>query len=69
MRNSNGKAHDVNDGKFHQLDRHCDLFRTIAVLNNYPGFNMNIKEIIGNYKCSLLAKDLFDSLSASFALI
>ena len=33
MKNSNKKAHYVTDGKLHQLERHCDLFRTIAVLN------------------------------------
>ena len=32
MRNNNAKTHYVNDGKFNQLDRHGDLFRTIAVL-------------------------------------
>ena len=42
-----------------QLERHCDLLRTIAVLNTVPVSNINIKEIIGNYECSSLAKSLF----------
>ena len=53
MRNSNTKTHYINDSKLHQLDRHCDLFGTIAVLNTIPGSNINIKEITDNYECSL----------------
>ena len=60
MRNSNTKAHHVNDSKFHQLERHCDFFRTVDVLNIVPGSNIIIKEIIGNYECSSLAKGLFN---------
>ena len=61
MKNSNTKAHSVTDGKSHQLERHCDLFRKIAVLNTVPGSNINIKKIIGNYECSSLARSLFDA--------
>ena len=42
-------------------ERHCDLFRTIAVLNTVPGSNISIKEIIGNYACCSLARSLFDA--------
>ena len=59
IKNSNTNAHYVTDGKLHQLERHCDLFRTIAVLNTNPGSNKNIKEITGNYECSSLARSLF----------
>ena len=55
-KNSNTKAHYVTDGKLHQLERHCDLFRTIAVLNTVPGSNINIKRVIGNVECSSLAR-------------
>ena len=61
MKNSNTKAHYVTDGKSHQLERHCDLFRKIAVLNTVPGSNIKIKKIIGNYECSSLARSLFDA--------
>ena len=61
MKNSNTKTHYVTDRKLHQLKRHCDLFRTIAVLNTVPGSNINIKEVIGNYECSSLARNLFDA--------
>ena len=61
MKNSKTKAHYVTDGKLDQLERYCDLFRTIAVLNTIPGNNINIKEIIGNYECSSLARTLFDA--------
>ena len=61
MENSITQAHYVTDGKLHQLERHCDLFRTIAVLNTVPDSNINIKEIIGNYECSSSARSLFDS--------
>ena len=40
---------------------YCDLFRTIAVLNTVPATNLNIKEIIGNYKCSSLARSWLDA--------
>ena len=60
MKNRNTKAHYVTDGKLQQLERHCDLFRTIAVLNTVPGSNINIKEIIENYECSSLTRSLFD---------
>ena len=63
MKNSNTKAHYLTDGKWHQLERHCWFFRTIAVLNTAPGSNINIKEIIGNYECSSLARRLFDASS------
>ena len=32
MKNSYTKVHYVTEGKLHQLDRHCDFFRTIAVV-------------------------------------
>ena len=60
MRNSNRKAHYVTEDKLHQLERHCDLLRAIAVLNTIPGGNINIKLIISNYECSSLARSLFD---------
>ena len=37
------------------------MLRTIAVLNTIPGSNMNIKEIICNYECALLARSLTDA--------
>ena len=49
MKNSNTNDHYVTDSKLHQLDRHCDLLRTIVVLDTVPGSNINIKEIIENY--------------------
>ena len=61
MKNSNTKAHYVTDSKLHRLERHCDLFRAIVVLNTAPGSNINIKEIISNYECSSLARSLFDA--------
>ena len=61
MKDRNTTAHCVTYGKLHQLERHCDLSRTIAVPNTVPGTNITIKEIIGNYKCSLIARDLFDA--------
>ena len=61
MRNSTKKFQYVNDGKFHQVGYHYDLFRTITVLNNFPGSNINFKEIIGNYECSSLQNGLFDA--------
>ena len=61
MKNSNTKAHYVTDGKLHQLERHCDLFRTISVLNTVPGSNINKKGIIVNYGYSSLARSLFDA--------
>ena len=32
MKNSNARTQYVTDGKLHQLERHCDLFRTIVEL-------------------------------------
>ena len=61
MKNSNTKAHYVTYGKLHQLKRHCDLFRAIAVLNTISGNNVDIKGIISNYECSSLARSLFDA--------
>ena len=58
MKNSHTKAHYVTDGKLHQLETHCDLFRTRVVLNTVPGSNINTNEIIGNYECSSLARSL-----------
>ena len=54
MKNRKIKAHFVTDSKSHQLQRHCDLLRTIVVLNIIPGSNINIKEIIENCECSSL---------------
>ena len=39
MKNSNTKAHYGTDSKLNQLERHCDLLTTIAVLNTVPGSN------------------------------
>ena len=61
MKNSTSNASYVNDGEFGQLGRHFDLSRTTTILNNVPCSNINIKEIIGNYECSLLAKGFFDA--------
>ena len=55
------KAHYVTDGKLHQPERHCGLFRTITVLNTVPGSNIKMKDIIGNYECSSLARNVFDA--------
>ena len=33
----------------------------MAILNTVPGSNINIKEIIGTYECSSLARSLFDA--------
>ena len=65
MKNSNTKAHYVTDGKLHWLEGHCDLFRTIAVLNTVSDSNINIKEIIGNYECFSLARSFFDASGLS----
>ena len=54
-------AHYATDCYLYQLERHCDLFRTSTVLNAVPGSNINIKEIIGNYACSSLARSLSDA--------
>ena len=56
MRNSTANARYVNDGKFGQLDRHFDLFRTITILNNVPGSNILAKGFfdatgLPNYRC------------------
>ena len=61
MKNSSTKAHYNTDCKLHQLERHCDLFSKISVLNTDPGSNIKIKEIIGNYECTSLARSLFDA--------
>ena len=61
MKNGNTKAYYITDGKLHQRERHCDLFRKIAVLNTVAGSNINIKKIVGNYECSSLARSLFDT--------
>ena len=61
MKDRNTTAHCVTHDKLHQLARHCDLFRIIAVPNTVPGSNITIKEIIGNYGCSLIARNLFDA--------
>ena len=63
MKNSNTEAHYVTDGKLHQLERHCHLFRKIAVLNTVPSSTMNIEEIIGYYQCPSKARSLFDATS------
>ena len=61
MKNSNTKAHYVTDSKLHQIERHCDLFKTIVVLNTVPGNNINIKEIILNY--DFINQELFSCQS------
>ena len=60
MKSSNTKARYVTDLELHQLERNCDLFRTIAVLNTVRGSNMKIKGIIGNYERSSLTRSLFN---------
>ena len=59
MKNSNTNVYYVTDDKLHQVGRHCDLFKTIAVLNTVHRSNMNVKEILGNYERFLLSKRLF----------
>ena len=50
----------------HQLERHCDLFGTIAILNTIPDSNINIKELIGNYECSSLDRSLSDTSDLTY---
>ena len=59
MKNSNTNVYYVTDDKLHQVGRHCDLFKTIVVLNTVHCSNMNVKEILGNYERFLLSKRLF----------
>lgn len=61
MKDRNKTTHYVTYSKLHQLERHCDLFRIIALPNTAPGSNITIKEIIGNYEFSLIARNLFDA--------
>ena len=60
MKSSSTKARYVTDLELHQLERNCDLLRTIAVLNTVRGSNIKIKGIIGNYECSSLTRSLFN---------
>ena len=61
MKDRNKTTHYVTYSKSLQLERHCDLFRIIALPNTVPGSNITIKEIIGNYEFSLIARNLFDA--------
>ena len=63
IKNSNTKTPYVTDHKWQHLERHCDLFRTVAILNTFDGNKINTKKIIGNYECSSLARSLFDAKS------